>query len=105
MSHLMNVESESAHRQMLSGHVQLPEFLASRVGMLCGGAISRCMLTMRSKRGFSMWSGLLRWLFVLGSQVLWCQLKSPRRRSSVALWFRIQLFSLVAHTSARVLMV
>lgn len=70
MSQVMNGEGELVQCHTLSGHVQLPEFLASRVGMLCGRAISRRMLTTRSRREFSSQSGLLRWSLVLASQVL-----------------------------------
>ena len=83
MSHERTVEGVSAFLQTLSGLVHLPPCLASRVGVPLGRTISRRMLTMMSRSGLRSQSGLVRCVFDAPSQVGWCLLKSPSRRSSV----------------------
>ena len=56
----MKGEGESAFLHTLSGRVQFPELHASSVGMSHGSAISSRMFTIRSSRGLSSLSGLVR---------------------------------------------
>jgi len=68
----MKGEGESAFLHMLSGQVQFPVLHDSSVGVSCGRAISSCMFTMRSNRGFRSLLGFVRWLLCMASQVLMC---------------------------------
>ena len=56
----MKGDGASAFLQTLSGQVQFPLLCDSRVGVSCGRAISKCMFTMRSSRGFRSLSSLMR---------------------------------------------
>src|SRR5258706_6147753 len=99
MSHDMKGDGESEHLHMLSGRVQFLVFHASSVRMLRGRAISSRMLTMRSRRGVRGQSKLVTWSLCLASDVLWCRLKSPRRRMSV-MGIAVHTHSLVSHSFA-----
>ena len=102
--HVMNGDGESEHLQTLSGWVQFPVLHASSMSVLRGKVISRCMFMIRSNRGFSNLSLLVRWPLCGASHALWCRLKSPRMISLVVgSLIHVSLFD--SHSFARVLIV